>query len=560
MGECSARERSAAARAAQRAERAEREAAKLFEDKLARSACAACAAHYGDRIRMRRSRRALKRAHRAAVKRARRAAVALNRPPADPIPASELMNKQGVTLAAETRVGTAPNQQPATMEPPKSLPGPVGQNCDGSPKIEGGHRFKGATSIALRRLCSRLGTEDARFATVRNASALKQTKGESGPTLKATNPITGKKPRAFHVKSSTQRTRQQRHEQDGVGFDAEGNKGPVKKGDPIRDEKGQALQATYERNGRYDVYHASDLNLSLPENTRPMSGEWTQKAADQKIAAQCKAAGEPERAATEAERQGFVIEYQMEKRCAMVANDGVELKESNKPTYNFQVDKTGQAVIDVPKDLEKSGLSLEGQYSNLAVACAHASQHKRAVQTLNTEGVPEDRKAEAKELVEAYQQPPSKREGSVAYARAELVATYAAINEVTGHGAGYEPPTTTQSPQMREQWAQELEKPGGYARVSDEITRVEVDLSAREPRADQTPEQAREQQQERVAARAAREGDNRMADPYAEQTEHVRGVRQEQAARAAAPAPERPPAPGSQSAPSQSQTRDEPSR
>ena len=113
------------------------------------------------------------------------------------------------------------------MEPPKSLPRPVGQTRDGSPKIEGGHRFRDANSIALRRLCSRLKTDDpVQHGPQRLGPQADE--DESGPALRATNPITGKKPRAFHVKSSTQRIQLQRHEKDGVGFDASGRGCPAR--------------------------------------------------------------------------------------------------------------------------------------------------------------------------------------------------------------------------------------------------------------------------------------------------------------------------------------------
>ena len=422
-----------------------------------------------------------------------------------PDPANALMNKQGITLAAETRVGTAPNQQPATMEPPKSLPRPVGQKRDGTPKIEGGHRFKGANSIALRRLCSRLGTEDARFATVRNASALKQVKGESGPTLRATNPITGKKPRAIVLRSNQQVQQFQLHEQDGQGYDKDGNMGPVKAGDLKRDEKGHALQNTYERLGTYHAYHASDLNIqAMPEDRPPMSGEWADKFVAAKMAERAEAAGEPVRAATAEERTAILIEREMEKLYDMAQLHGVEFENAERDDYNFTVNSEGTLVIQVPA--ENPEVTLDQSYTSLAIACAHVEQFRSASDALAQDAAPngdinlsDDRREQLQKMVDAYSLPEAERATNPDFSRADLVATYSAITEVTGHGGHYEAPESTRSEFNREQWAQELSAPGGFEQVDRDIKRAEEALAERMPRTQATLEQLQERQQQRTA-------------------------------------------------------------
>ena len=286
--------------------------------------------------------------------------------------------------------------------------------------------------------------------------------------------------------------------EDGQGYDKDGQMGPVKAGDPKRDEHGHALQDTYEGQTTYRAYHASDLNIDkMPEDRPPMSGEWADKYVAAKMEERAEAAGEPVREATAEERTAILIERQLEKRCDMAELHGVQFETAERDDYSFGVNAEGTPVIQVPAS-DNPDVSLDQSYTSLAIACSHAEQHRSATDALARDAAPDgdinlsdERRGELERLVEAYSLPEAERATNADFSRAELVATYSAVTEVTGHGGQYEAPESTRSEFNREQWAKELSQPGGFERVSRDINRAEEALAERMPRTQASPEQVR---------------------------------------------------------------------
>ena len=422
-----------------------------------------------------------------------------------PTLAADYLNGVGKHFGALSREGKAPNQTTQALAPPKTMARVTGTREDGTPQFKAGRQFRGVNAIIVRASCEAIGTNDPRVATVRSVNQTKENLGERGRSIKSVNPETGDRPKAIVLRSNRQQRQSQRHEEDGQGYDKDGQMGPVKAGDPKRDEHGHALQDTYEGQTTYRAYHASDLNIDkMPEDRPPMSGEWADKYVAAKMEERAEAAGEPVREATAEERTAILIERQMEKRCDMAELDGVQFESAERDDYSFGVNAEGTAVIQVPA-ADNPDVSLDQSYTSLAVACAHAEQHRSATDALARDAAPDgdinlsdERRGELERLVEAYSLPEAERATNPDFSRAELVATYSAVTEVTGHGGQYEAPESTRSDYNREQWAKELSAPGGFERVGLDINRAEEALAERMPRQQASPEQVQQRQQERT--------------------------------------------------------------
>ena len=371
-----------------------------------------------------------------------------SRPPAQPTLAADYLNGIGKHFGDLTREGKAPNQTTQTLAPPKTMARVTGTR-DGAPQFKAGRQFRGANAIIVRASCEAIGTRDPRVATVRSVNQTKENLGERGRAIKSVNPETGDRPKTIVLRSNRQQRQAQRHEQDGQGYDKDGNMGPVKAGDLKRDEKGHALQNTYERLGTYHAYHASDLNIqAMPEDRPPMSGEWADKYVAAKMAERAQENGEPVREATAEERIAILIERQMEKLCDMAQLH--EFENAERDDYNFTVNAEGTPVIQVPA--ENPEVTLDQLYTSLAIACAHVAQFRSASDALARDAAPDgdinlsdERREQLQKTVDAYSLPEAERATNPDFSRADLVATYSAITEVTGHGGHYEAPESTRS-------------------------------------------------------------------------------------------------------------------
>ena len=104
----------------------------------------------------------------------------------------------------------------------------------------------------------------------------------------------------------------------------------------------------------------------------------------------------------------------------------------------------------------------------------------------------------------SYNLKPSERANSDEFSKADLAATYAALNRTTAMPAEYEPPASTQSAEQRGKWAETLEARGGMAAVSRDITTVERGFS--DDRSEMQRTLARARREEREKERHAERG------------------------------------------------------
>ena len=426
------------------------------------------------------------------------------RPRSDDLTADVLYDQYGRDFAADLRAGVAPNQREDDMLPPCAILNATGrQKDDGTPEFKAGKRYMGATGMVLRRDCAQRDSPDSRYGTLNGAARLKEALGEQGRALRGRNPVTGDRPQPVQVRSNFASQVQSVHQQDGEGYNARGELGPVKKGDPIYDEGRNRAPDTYEARRTYPAYHLSDFDIqNMPERSQPMSRDWAIEEGNRRFAEKCKAAGAEVREPDDEERAICNIEYAMDRvldkeaaRGTVVNRDVEDLKK-----IEFSVGPEGEATLSVPKD--EAFADVHEKYTQLAVATAHAHLYREAhARAADAEARNEVDQA-AEDRIEAYKLAESKRPYSAEFARAELAATYAGMTEVTGHCATYVPPASTHHKKMVETWAQTLEAPGGLAAVGRDVQSCESYFNARRV----SQERNREQQRDRAPARVDEQG------------------------------------------------------
>ena len=302
------------------------------------------------------------------------------RPRSDDLTADVLYDQYGRDFAADLRAGVAPNQREDDMLPPCAILNATGrQKDDGTPEFKAGKRYMGATGMVLRRDCAQRDSPDSRYGTLNGAARLKEALGEQGRALRGRNPVTGDRPQPVQVRSNFASQVQSVHQQDGEGYNARGELGPVKKGDPIYDEDRNRAPDTYEARRTYPAYHLSDFDIqNMPERSQPMSRDWAIEEGNRRFAEKCKAAGAEVREPDDEERAICNIEYAMDRvldkeaaRGTVVNRDVEDLKK-----IEFSVGPEGEATLSVPKD--EAFADVHEKYTQLAVASAHAHLYREA--------------------------------------------------------------------------------------------------------------------------------------------------------------------------------------
>ena len=308
------------------------------------------------------------------------------------------------------------------------------------------------------------------------------------------------------------------HRESTQAYGPRGDKAPlidVQPGALIYDAKGNQAQDLHELKGTYPVYHCTDLNVAgLTPRTPPNASDRAITAQNAAFAEQCKANGQPVREPNEGERIGMVVADEQEKLKTQLREiAGVDIKENVGRIKEAQmVVKDGTPTIQIPKaDVFED---INQQASSLVHAACHAHLYKEAVDRAGraTAAGHTDEAAEAR--VAAYQLPAAQRAKSDDFARADLAATYAAVNRTTAMPAEYTPPASTQSAETREKWAQTLEARGGMSAVSRDITNVERTFDSN--RQELSKQLTRERAEEREKARAAEQGHGRQPQAQAQ--------------------------------------------
>ena len=427
---------------------------------------------------------------------------------------ARMLNDLGAKLAEQTRHQAAPNQGVTERMPPEMAPEPSGRsNKDGTPQMSYGKRLMGANSIQLRMDAEARGVSDTRYSTEKRANWTNKSwnKGNQD-TVRGVNPVTKAKPEPVTLSSYKATAVRVVHQADGKGFGATGEKGgmiDVKAGDPVYAANGKQASDTHELRDTYKVYHVSDLNIAeLRPRTPPNNSDRALSQQNEEFGAQLKAAGQPVREPTRDERDALVVPKEVGKVLYDVERHHevkVVQKVDSLDDASFRV-KAGVPTIEVPPGTKFQDVHEQATSVLKAVAHAHIYSAAKTQVAQATERGEVNEPAQAR--VAAYEAPRPTRAKSEEFQKAELAASYATVNRVTAIPATYVAPVTATVPETCERWAQQLEKPGGMAEVSRDITSVEVsfktdrDSTNREMRQERTQERNQAQQEEQQAAHA----------------------------------------------------------
>lgn len=384
-----------------------------------------------------------------------------------------LLDAHGQALAADVRAARAPNQRSSQLLPPETVGRPkiAGRGADrqvvrtasGAISQERSQRYNGANAVILRREMQRRGISDPRFITVERAGMINRENKVSQPILKPGA-------QGIELASSPNRGTHEvhlRHEKAEMGFDERGNKAMRAAGSDRFDEKGQPVteeRRLPRRHETYLVYSVTDVNVAnLGDRTPPGQGRsqverWKQENPGK----------EPDfaqiRAAMVERKMDGALKVLSERHGVQVTRDVPKLDEAR-----FSLDKEGRGRLQIPA--ASAFRDLNHQTSSIMHAVSHSSLAREAQRLVAAapEGQPDKAAAER---VAAYQLPPSKQLKSPAFAEADLVASYASLQQTTGVGMTYEPPPTIKDAEMSERWAAKLQTPDGWADVDRQITRT----------------------------------------------------------------------------------------
>ena len=364
----------------------------------------------------------------------------------------------------------------------------------------------GANSIQLRIDAEARGAQDTRYCTEERAQFTnREWKQGNQPVVRGVNPVTKQEPQPVTLGSYKTTAVRVVHPADGKGFGPQGQKGgeiAVKAGDPVYDAAGKQAQDTHELRDTYKVFHVSDLNIAeLRPRTPPNGSDRALEAQDKEFAAQLEKQGEPVRKPTQDERDAITVPkevgkvlYDVERHHGVKVVQGVDKLDQ----ASFRV-QAGVPTIEVPPGDKFQ--DVHEQASSVLQAVSHAHLYSQAKTQVNEAAERGDTNEPAQARVAAYEANRNTRKNSEEFQKAELAASYATVNRVTAIPATYVPPPTARNEAVAERWAAQMEKPGGMAEVSRDITSVEMAYRSdrvstqREMRKERTEERNQEQQQ-----------------------------------------------------------------
>ena len=405
-----------------------------------------------------------------------------------------LTDAHGRAVAADLRAGYAAIQTRSGTLPPEMIGGPrqtgrgvdrtVQRNEDGSLRRANNNRMPGCNSIMLRREMVRRGLADPRFVTVARASWINKESGVSQPPLKPG--AQGVEIVSHNEVAKVNAT----HQQDEQGFNDQKQWVDRKKGEDVFDKDGNHVQVVLEGRNRqgetYEVFHSSEVNVAdlgprVAPGAAEVNGELTGRA---KRWMEANGADKPDAQAIQLEMIGNKLDAMTDN---LERRHGVEIaRDARVSEATFSIGKDGSMKLSIPKPDQFEDLSHQVTSVSIAVAHAHlgATAQRIAARGREEGGTPNP---EAEARVKAYQLPPSKRESSPAYQDAELVATYAAVDTVTGLDLEFRPPESLQNDKKIERWANTLETPGGFADVGRQVGHASIAAAQRPPRAQANP-------------------------------------------------------------------------
>ena len=396
---------------------------------------------------------------------------------------AELNASLGKRLATATRAGTAPNQQVTDLPPPELLGRETGTRMtydDGSEQLQALKRVAGANAVRLRLDMNERGTEDPRYATDIAVKEHNRACGNSwAQPVRRTNPVTQRPTTAVEMASEKTVT------------------------DAIAGADRDPQDSIRQLRDTFPVYHFSDLRIEhIGPHVQPHTTERAIEVQNTEFASQRMAAAESAREPTAAERKELVLSHelaeildQQERLHEMglvedlfdpdvaeasfeIAGENVPPRALVLPDIDPVVSWKGPAIV-VP-EVQKAE-SIDQHATTVLQAVSHAHLYAAAKHDADTaaEEGRVDQPAQAR--VDMYEAPTVRRTAAnTQWAMAELAATYATVNKVTGIGAMYIPPAAAVDSAYAEKWAQKMEQPAGMLEVSRDIATIEQGYAADE--------------------------------------------------------------------------------
>ena len=396
---------------------------------------------------------------------------------------AELYASLGKRLAAATRAGSAPNQRITNLPPPELLGRETGGRMtydDGSEQLQALKRVGGANAVRLRLDMDEQRTDDPRYGTVIAVNQHNRACGNSGAqAVRETNAATARPTTAVEMASE---------------YDVM---------DATRGPDGEPLEGVRALRDTFPVYHFSDLRIEhIGPHVQPHTTDRAIEAQNSEFASRRMAAGESPREPSVTERKELVVSHelakildQQERRHGMglvedlfdpdgaeasfeIAGENVPPRALVLPDIDPVVSWKGPAIV-VP-EVQKAE-SIDQHATTVLQAVSHAHLYAAAKHDADTaaEEGRVDQPAQAR--VDMYEAPTVRRTAAnTQWAMAELAATYATVNKVTGIGAMYIPPAAAVDSAYAEKWAQKMEQPAGMLEVSRDIATIEQGYAADE--------------------------------------------------------------------------------
>ena len=375
------------------------------------------------------------------------------RDPSSSTTREEALNVWGKAIAAQHLRGESILQKPHSLLPPRTIP-TAEPSENGSP-VRPPNRFHGTNALILRTYSVEQGHEDPTFALEKTARRFNDMHGDSvRPLRRGAERV--ELPNSRADADEPIRTRQDvTLQKAGPNFDSFGEKVQGKAGDPKRDEHGNKVTELVDVEGsRRDAgvkvyYHRDDLDLPhLTARSRPGP-----------------------------DRREYLLANTLGRA---QTRDGLQVAETK--------ELAGRAELTMqPAGTKVGDTTLEKDTYTLRVApqdtfSSEAHHRSAIIHELSRHSMCRDGNADALAVAKAD---PAEREKMPEFARSEVVASAASLEQVTSVGYEWQPPQYTREHErdIRRTQAEMLREPGGLAEVGRQVHRVERLNEGRAPTA-----------------------------------------------------------------------------
>ncbi len=396
----------------------------------------------------------------------------------------EAVNAWGRSLAMKTLKGESILQNRHDLPHPRTLPS-VETSASGQARRVAPNRFHGMNSLILRTVSVQRGLKDPTFSTERAAVRFNAMHGDVDKTGRPVRPVQARATR-IEVPNAASNADEVRRTYRNVTLAKDGNpnhnefgeKVRGKKGDVARDENGAIRRELVEVEGSRRAagvrvyFHRDDLNVPhLQPRERP----------------------------TEQNREYLLANTVGKNRRfeGLEVNESAELAGRAELVMQPAGTKVGDQTLE--KDTYRINIGPEASFTSV-------DHHRSAmIHELSRFSMCRDGNADALAVAKAD---PAKREKMPEFARSELAASAATLENVTAVGHTWHPPTYTQENRaaIRQTQADYLREDGSLPEIGRQAHRVERMNQGQEPTARDQAQRNYDRRQQAPSVEAAAQG------------------------------------------------------